>query len=156
MSTDPDEIAGLEDHQGEPISTYFPYQIGANILIDSSWQIPGDGAGRLLIGHDPARFESGLHGAVLEVRDVRNLVVARAADALWQRYPMRIEGTWVALTEAPLAANAAEVLARLPHPSSIPPRNRIGPYDVTVVAAVFPEEVTWRYVSRGWIFVVSY
>lgn len=152
-----EQVAGLEEHQGEPMTAYYPHQVDSVVLVDSSWAIPGGTThGRMTIGLFP---DSGvlLRGAVLEIRDSNNHVLAQADPAIVKLCPKSIPGRWVR-ADQPIKENEPDKFLRAV------PRNRYtaeyvrshtvqGGY-LDIVGVVFPEEVSWRESSDGWVFVV--
>jgi hypothetical protein len=152
---DADEVAALEEHQGEPFSDYYPYRDGHMLLVDGAWVVAPDVRGGLLvIGFND---RSGLRGTVLAVKDEHGRVIAEADLALRRLYPRQLEFRWVRcdgpIKEGDLnrffdALYARDPLLRQPRWRSVNARN----YDV--VGVLFPEEQRWREQGDGWVFAV--
>lgn len=158
-SSDQAEVADIEEHQGEPISNYYPYQPNALLLVDSSWSIdPNICGGELVIGLEPV--EQLVRGAVLEVRNGAGVAIVRADPVLNQRYPHQVRGRWVRSSEPIVQGKPEQFMAavsiidpRLANPKwqVTAPSNR---YQLDIVGALFPEEVRWRENADGWVFLV--
>src|SRR6266478_4744451 len=90
-----EEAAGLEERQAEPFSDYYPYEPGAILLVDSSWNIGTTiDEGKLAIGiHGP--LQPLVRGAVLEVRDMKGNTLAKADETFRELYVNTIPGIWV-------------------------------------------------------------
>lgn len=153
-------VAGLEERQAEPFSAYYPYAPGAMLLVDGTWDLdPQVTSGTLRIGLTDSAAARPLRGAVLEVRDTRNEVIARADPALADVYPVTLMARWLRVPgpikqaeAAAFYAEAAEFDARLRQPMTV----SVGSSRIDVLGVVFPEEHTWRGGGEadGWVFVV--
>lgn len=158
QSEDSSAVADLEEHQAEPISTYYPYHQDSLLLIDSDWRleetIPG---GELVVGvHGPVGKL--LRGAVIEVKDIDGRVIAKTDESFRALYPNTISGLWLRCKAPPAVQNANEALTSLVAQYSSLKRVRwhqIADARIQVIGLVFPEEVAWRNSADGWAFLVG-
>lgn len=152
-----DEAGELEEHQGEPFSDYYSYLDNSMILIDSSWELGIAAGGWLTIGFPKVRQRGlELRGAVLEVRDRDNHIIAKADPAICRILPETIKGRWIR-TQEPIRENQPELfwdeICKLDRGLE---REAWQPFDgfrYDVVGVVFPEEHRWRSdKTDGWVF----
>lgn len=158
---EPAEVEGLEEHQAEPISDYFPRWPKTSVIVDGRWSMDErNRSGSLLLGvaSPSAKF---LNGAVLEVLDEDGRTICRADDSLRRAFSSgSMIARWVKLSDAPKLDSRKQLIEEMfrnlqeldPHP------NRIEGYPVDggrlqIRAAVFPEETNnWRELDHGWLF----
>lgn len=145
-----------EEEQAEPFTDYYPYPDGTVILVDSRWEVPGEG-GRLVLGAERAQPDYLARGAVLQVLDARGVTVAEASKPWGDTYPLLIDGRWVRL-DSPLRENDPELyerhlLGKFPELKVLHWR-KLGQSSVDVVGVVFPEEIGWRREGDAWVFLV--
>ena len=159
-----DEVAGLEEEQGEPFSDYYGYP-PAMIQLDGSCKIPdAANSGTMLLGVISPEPSQLLRGIALEIRDERGDVLYEAPIAVssiygrhliharWVRSPVivkRNEAQAVFAEASKLDPDAASLHWSEPFPSGASPRLR---YQVRGV--LFPEEVALRKIGQGWLFAV--
>lgn len=169
-SADREAVADIEAHQAEPFSEWYPYA-PAMLQIDGGWVLPPDasaGEFRARLTHLGLRDDGVpvVHGVVVEVRDQRGQVIAKADPRLdrahagddwigrWTRSPIPIATD----DPAQLFADAAALDVRKMEPSWLPmPAARKDSTELRIQmrAVVFPEEHDWRDASgQGWAFVV--
>ena len=152
------DAGGIEEHQGEPFSDYYAYFDNSIILIDGGWNLGAVDSGSLLIGLPQARRRGlELRGAVLEIRDLNNRLIADAAPEILRLFPQQINGRWVRVQE-PIHADRPELflaeLCKLDKRFEQEHWQSIDGYRYDVVGVVFPEEHRWRSVKAdGWVFV---
>ncbi len=154
-ATDPDAIAALEARQAEPFSHYYDYQDGSMLMIDGSWQLSA-AASRGELQIEMIRRGPALHGVVLAVRDNAGSSLFECDPAL-RGFSDSIEGRWVRLEE-PIRRGSADAFARAlvdRRPELRNPRwKTFGNLRVDIVGVIFPEEVAWRRIRDGWVFLV--
>ncbi len=157
-SEDSSEVAKLEEHQAEPFSDFFPYVLGAILLIDSGWTLSDFNEGKFVIGsHGP--LQPLLRGAVLEVQDMKGNILKKADDAFRELYVNRIPGIWVRSPTAPLGERPKDVfnaLRRQNNSLQTAPWCPVKGGRIQVIGVVFPEEVGWRQQGEGWVFLIHF
>ena len=152
----PDEVAGQEQNQAEPHSDYYSYLARTMLIVDGSWQLdaPGGSFDAAVTGDSEGR----IRGAILRVRDKQGVTLAEAPDGLDRLFEQRIVGRWVRSKSTIVENDANAFRERL---TAIDPSVRqlrlvgVGAKRVDVLGVVFPEEVAWRQIGEGWLFVVS-
>jgi ThiF family protein/E2/UBC family protein B len=155
-----EETRHAEEHQGEPFTDYYPYLDNSLILIDSSWSLGTALGGSLVVGFPEFR-ERGLplRGAVLEIRDERDRIIAQAEPEIRSLFPRHLTCRWIKTTE-PIRAGEpqsffAEVYRRRPE-LKLPNWSPLDGFRYDIIAVVFPEEHQWRATkSDGWVFAVK-
>jgi molybdopterin/thiamine biosynthesis adenylyltransferase len=168
-SADREAVADIEAHQAEPFSEWYPY-VPAMLQIDGSWRIPDDATGgQITVAAWRAIAADGgipiIHGAVIEVRDQRNRIVATADSRLAEAYGgSRWSGRWTRAPEAIAESDAAALFGaaaalepRRTEPPWIPLQPEVGDAELRLQlrAILFPEEHAWRDPSgQGWVFVI--
>lgn len=156
-SSDPKEAKHLEELQGEPITSYYPYSPNSVVLVDSSWSIdPSVDGGILELGIDRT-LRSGLHCVIRAVKDRTKNIIAAAEPELANLYPNRIEGRWVRCKNPILENNQNQFYRQLvAHDRSLekPKWQKLNMRKVAIVGALFSEEVAWREKKDGWLFLV--
>jgi hypothetical protein len=158
-STSRSDVAGVEEHQGEPFGDYYSYAKDSMILVDGAWSIAkAITSGTLTLGlaEQPTDI---LRGAVLRVCDPHGHRVAEADPALTSLYKKQIEVRWVR-TEQPIRENDPNAFLdglRAQHEQLRKPLWRVvGGGKIDVVGVIFPEEHSWREnCADGWLFVVQ-
>lgn len=164
--TDDVELAAeLEDHQGEPFSAYYSYQKDSILLVDSAWSLDSEPHhGTLTLGLQDGVAVTPLRAAVLEVKDSRSRVIARAPQQISQS-PLflhgrrTLSGRWVRVPEPIREEDPRKILehvAQLWSNLKDPLNRRFDGELVDVVGIVFPEEVGWRESADGWLFVIRH
>jgi molybdopterin/thiamine biosynthesis adenylyltransferase len=148
--------AALEEVQAEPISDYYRYSSGGDVvLVDSSWKIPPEfDRGRIELGYaKPQSDNAPFRAVVREITWLDGRPLLRAPDHLLGLFPDTISGELVRL-DPPLLVNDPEKFQRrLGRPErwqghAVSQRHVLG--------IVFPEESSWRGESgQGWLFVVG-
>lgn len=148
------EASESEEHQGEPFSDYYAYQPGAVVLVDSDWRIP-DAArrGQCIIG---LQADDPLRAALLRV-DNDGTVLAEAHPAITQLFARSVPGRWIRV-DHPIHENDSRrfeaAVTRAWPELAMPQWNRVRESRLEVVAVTFPEELTWRQIGAGWVFLV--
>lgn len=149
--------AALEEQQGEPVSDYYPYEIGDVVLVDSSWRIPPEfDRGRIKLEYKPHADDEPFRAVVTEIT-WRHGPLYRAPDHLLGLFPETLEGDLVRL-EQPLLIDDPNEFQRLVRDGKGQGK-WCGPAwsKRQVVGVVFPEESLWRGESgQGWLFVVGF
>jgi len=146
------DVAEVEDHQAEPITTYYEYYGDAMILIDSAWALPDDfTVGRITMHCDHrAKNTEALRGTVSEVKYADGRVLFTAPTHL-RRDGYETHGNIVKLDTPHLEANPANFAARMRSKYRLSSSGR-----TDVLAVVMPEEHAWRkQTGQGWLFIVS-
>jgi len=154
------EVAGIEEHQAEPFSDYYPCYPGTALIVDGSWEIDAScESGTILIGTISPK-EQLLKGAVLEVRDEDENILAEASAQIKCAFPgEQLVGRWVRLSEPLKTPDHDERFMYLQKKDPYP--NRIRGYrvdggELKIRASLFPEEISrWRQCDYGWMFVCS-
>lgn len=156
-SDNPDEVAGIEEEQGEPFGTYYPCQEDSIVLIDGAWSLdPSINRGEIVIG---VKENSGelLRSAVLEIKDGVGQVIDQADPAIRSLHPRPLRCRWIRVNE-PIKEEKAELffeaLFKLDSSLSNPQWKTVNNAQIDVIGVVFPEENSWRKNSDGWIFAV--
>lgn len=110
-SEDESVVVDLEEHQGEPLTDYYPYLLGASLLVDSEWQLDKTiTEGELVIGTSGSSGKL-LRGAILEIRDANRITIAQADVALRMLYKNTITGIWIRCQEPPTVQDAQTAYA---------------------------------------------
>jgi molybdopterin/thiamine biosynthesis adenylyltransferase len=85
-------VSDLEERQGEPLTTFYPYTHDSVVLVDGAWRIPTDlPGGWIEVGVQSLRGQA-FRGTVINVCDSQRGVVASAPDGLG-RLPTK-QVTW--------------------------------------------------------------
>lgn len=156
----PSERAALEEHQGEPISEYFPYQPQSCVLIDGSWEIdPAIQGGELTIGFADlirGKPQPVLRAAVLDVRDGFGNVLFELEHAVAQLYSRQHKVRWTRLEAAKAYPKPQDYFANLkPAKSRREDTVHVTDGTITVRAAIFEEEIGYNQLGQGWLFAVQ-
>jgi molybdopterin/thiamine biosynthesis adenylyltransferase len=156
-SESPEQIATLEEHQGEPITSFYTYEKNSLLLVDSSWKIgPSVKTGELKIDLEQCTVPI-LRGAVHEIRDANGKVLARAENVYASFQGQTITGRWVRIPQPLRQQDPSRLLDHIySHWPSLakPIWQTVGDSQIDVVGVIFPEEVSWRRTADGWVFVV--
>jgi len=160
-SADPEEVAGMEQHQAEPFSDYYSYCDSTAVIVDENWAIDSDHqSGALLIGVTAPNAQL-LRGAVLEVRDEEGNVLAESDSRLRRTFSGgELSARWIRLSEPAKICDPAALFVHIL--KNDPYSNKIDSHPVDggrlqVRAALFPEEINnWRQLDHGWIFVCRF
>lgn len=155
---DPTTAEALEEHQGEPISTYYPCKPGTILLVDSSWSIPIDvPKGRLALGLSGQHTAHVIRGAILKVSAPDGKVLATADPSINQLYSKQIGARWFRIRKPANEPDPQRFLDEheKQHPSiSKFEHNKLGDWDVDLFGFVFSDELGYREHGDAWIFVV--
>ena len=147
----------IEEHQGEPLSTYFKYPSEAILMVDSSWSLPPEFTqGELVIGLGDQPVPA-LRGVVVEVRAHNGKVLASADPALSNLYQKRIRGKWFRVRRLAHQIDPRKFLeGYLPEHQSITRfvGDTVSGWKMDITGVVFPEELAYREKGDGWIFVI--
>lgn len=157
----PSERAALEEHQGEPISEYFPYQPHSSVLIDDSWVIDtAIRGGELTIGFADlidGKPQPVLRAAVLDVRDGFGNVLFALEHAVAQLYYRQHKVRWTRLDAATAYAKPQDYFDDLkPTKSKREDTVHVTEGTITVRAAIFEEETGYNQIGQGWLFAVQF
>jgi molybdopterin/thiamine biosynthesis adenylyltransferase len=150
------EASELEEHQGEPFSDYYSYQPGAILMVDSSWKL-ADAAqrGKCSIG---LKADTPIRGAILSIAD-NGTALAETPNEIRQLFARTIEARWIKLGH-PIRENDSlkfqEAVASVWGELAQPRWNQVGDVRLDVVAVAFPEELGWRQIGLGWVFLVRH
>ncbi len=158
-STNLEEAAAIELNQAEPISVFYAYHKDSVVLFDGSWTIdPSVSQGELLINLDQ-RLVPVLRATLSQVRDSRGSVLAQLDSSLTQRFQTLVLGRWVRVSEPVIHEDPAKFLDALSpqHRGISTPRwQRIGNSQIDITGVLFPEQVSYRTLGDGWIFLVRF
>lgn len=170
-SEDRDFVDGIEQHQAEPLSDWYPYA-PAMLQIDSTWRIPeGTRYGQFTARLSPVKMTGEGHplvrGVVTELRGENNEAIAAADPQLAQaaaadeevigRWSWAPEGIATDDAEAFYHAAADFDLGAKEPPSwpRKPVRDGNVERQLHIRGVAFPEEHAHRDASgQGWVFVV--
>ena len=156
-SDDPAAVADREQRQAEPFSDYYPYLSSTILMVDSGWELgeATHGSFEAAVGIEG---EGHVRGVVLEVRDERGSLLGKTGGDLGRLFAESIRGRWVRSATAILEGDpvaARERVAQM-NPSLGQFRwQRVGRRFVDIVGVLFPEEVRWRELGEGWLFLVT-
>jgi hypothetical protein len=156
-SDDQDEIALLEEHQGEPFSDYYRYAKDAMVLIDSSWSIDREVAGGILTIGVEERTGEILRGAVIKISDEKCKILATADQAIARLYKKQIDFRWIRHHEPVREENLDRFFETISEQNSRlrnPKWKVMTGVNMDVVGVLFPEEHGWRESAEGWVFGV--
>lgn len=154
----------LEVNQAEPVSIYYNYQMGTSMLIDGGWRVPTDMTqGHLIIGLEDSKksiaeaVETGVRGAVLEVRDSSGKELMSLDRKLAQRYETgKFSTHWFRLSSAPPAFTADGIVSFIKSEYADIFKyleKKVNAGGEGVVAFIFPEESQHRVLQGdGWVF----
>jgi hypothetical protein len=155
-SNDPDRVAELEFHQGEPFSHYYHLLPSVMFVVDGAWTLPADlNGGRLEVY--AVEDTNGVRGIISEVSDSHNRPVATVDPKLLRENYQRFEGRWVRLDQPLRVRTGQEFAFRLfAQEQALRKRkwHHLGRRQVELIGVVFPEEVAWRQTADGWIFLL--
>lgn len=147
----------LEEQQGEPISEFYP-KSGYMIFIDSAWQLdPALDHGVMRVGINQVGIG---RSTVLDIRDAEGNILAETDQSLQKSYPDPLKVQWVR-SEQPIKIGDPKqfyeyLLETYPHLQE----QRFDKYDsaqkfhYSLIGVVFPEEVKYKTVADGWVFVL--
>ncbi len=159
-SNDIDEVNSLEEHQAEPFSHYFSYEVGTGIIVDSNWSVDSRyDSGTMMIGLNS--LGPLVQGAVFEIWNESKSIIVESDNRLRQAFSKGfLFARWVRLSEPPKTEKASDLFNFL---SQCDRHKKVDSFlvdgwKIQVRAAVFPEETAWREANKGWgwIFVCEY
>jgi molybdopterin/thiamine biosynthesis adenylyltransferase len=163
-SGDLDQLAKVEEKQGEPASVYFNWEAvpGSYVLTDSAWQLDttqpsGTFTFRGERTIEPQQDRFYVRGMVDRVLDAAGNVLASWAGPRPSHFDTTLIGRWKRLPE-PILGNIHDVRqtlgeeewARLTAADHRNPRRHM-----KIAALVFSEEVSHQQYADGWGFIVS-
>jgi len=159
-ATDADAIAAIEDHVGEPISSFLPYAPECAILVpDETPPVDGE-AGRLVLAARPMPAgdePSPVIGVLKAITDLkRNVLVDLPLNV--PAFTAELSGFWMRLAERPQFAENSphQALAQL-IVSKIPEFqkaiNKAARGQVILAGFVYPDERSWRASQDDWVFL---
>jgi molybdopterin/thiamine biosynthesis adenylyltransferase len=149
-------VADLEEHQGEPVTNYFPYLANSIMLYDSDWMtdVP------ITKGHLTIGIEGGagatIRGAIVAVQDTNRNTLHQIQNEISERYKRSIPGRWVRLTEPILESDPDKFIAELVRINeNLGQRiwQKVDGLGFDIIGVLFPEEVSWRETKESWMFV---
>jgi hypothetical protein len=159
-SEDVDEVDSVEEHQAEPFSDYYSYEIGAGIIVDSNWPVdPRYNCGTLMIGLNS--LSPCIQGAVFEVWNDNRSVLAKSDDRIKLAFSKNyLSARWIRLPKPPRIDKASDLFNYL---SQCDGHKKVEsfPLDggmIQIRAALFPDQIAWRGTKKGWgwLFVCKY
>jgi molybdopterin/thiamine biosynthesis adenylyltransferase len=155
LTMNPTERESLEEPQGEPVTTYYPYCPGSMVIIDSSKKIgAGHNVGGLTILVEPESLPA-IRAKVLDVRAQNGQKLFSFDSCPFQG--KEIPATWIRLSEPPYVINPRDFERRLLDKRSIaPPKftHKLGTWFIDIVGIVVPEEQQQDTSGDGWMFLV--
>lgn len=169
--TDPDVLMFNNDEQAEPVSVYYPNEVGASIIFNpepfdlllKSSNKKAEQLGTVNIGI-PEAATAPTRMAVLESFDNSKQSLGKLPDAVNDIFLPRITGSIYRLQDRPPNANASEdykwLISLLDEQKEklLKPRNSItlkkGSTVENVIGLTFPEEHSPGRFSSGWLFIV--
>jgi hypothetical protein len=155
-TTDPKVRAQLEEHQGEPVTTYYTYEDGSAIFIEHDGRIdPTYSSGVLEISVDPSYLPL-VHGALVELRASAGKKLF-SLQKQYSRKSKRINGNWLRLKEAPPFNDARAVEKWLIDKRLIGwPKNlvNVNNWWFDIVGLLIEEQIDYNDVADGWMFLV--
>lgn len=145
-----------EEHQGEPITDFYPYLKDSLILTDSSWLIdPSYEEGKLDISLTIQG--NSFMGAVINIKSPNGTILASSDESLHSLYTQKLIGKWIRL-DKPIIKDDPE--AMLKEISDISPSfnrplwNDINKEKLEIIGITFPEEVEYKKKKDGWLFII--
>ena len=162
-TSDIDEAGELEENQAEPFSDYYPYAPSL-ILVAHHWNLTAEPeGGSLRIGIHPAPLlepEGLIHGAVLEVKDRQNQILAQASAPVQGLYGSTVvNGTWLRVQDPIPQFNAEQFITDLiqNHPlSRAIPASRLRDGWIRVWGVVHQEEIDYHEMGEDWVFACAF
>lgn len=158
----PDAIAQVEDHVGEPLSSFLPYAMDCAVIVPDETPPTDVRSGRLgllLRAVPPGGTERCLvNGVIASIDDKHNKPLVTFAAKL-PPFAVRSNGFWLRLEKRPevssfeTAANDVfhQIEGALPELVKMLSSAKRG--DVVVVGMVYPDEVSWRHSADDWVFL---
>jgi hypothetical protein len=158
------EVQGIEENQAEPFTDYYSYEPHSIVLMEAGMRVdPNQAGGTFTIGTQvpadqrPSRF---LRGALLKIDHYDSRLVVEATAPIKELYNgQKISGRWHRLPAPPLVDGGTRMLqllrAKDQRMSTLFPTEVEGGGQLSVAAAVFEEERSWRGTSTkgdGWLF----
>ncbi len=148
----------IEEDQGEPATTFYPFLAESSILVDGSWKVrPEYLQGWLRVGIETLRSQR-VRGAVLEVCDATRKPIATADTAIQAMYPRKqIWVRWTRHADFIQTDEAAkffdEIVAHDPTMGQFTPhRSKSAALDLSGI--LMREEVAREIYSDVWLFVL--
>jgi hypothetical protein len=157
-----EDVAGLEEQQGEPFSDYYKYD-PAMLLVQSDWTVPTSHKhGTLQIATLASTEQlphSLIRGAVLAVRGEDGSVLCEGPRSLRQAFSGKeFEGKWVRVPRPVAISNPGEMIQHLinTYPAMRDARStHVQDGWLRLWGVLFPEEVGYRRTKDGWVFACA-
>ncbi len=147
----------LEEPQGEPLSEYYPKSL-FTVMIDSDWKLDLNiKQGTLQIG---TKEDGGiLRSVVLNIHDTDGNIIASGFPEFEKMYSLRQEIQWVRSDEFIRLGDPKEfyeyLLKTYPHlRQAYEKYDPILKFHYHLIGVVFPEEVKYKTIADGWVFVL--
>jgi molybdopterin/thiamine biosynthesis adenylyltransferase len=157
-STDALTAANLEEHQGEPVTNYYPYQQNALLMIDSAWSLETDRiAGEMIVRLPDTSYP--VRGAISELRGAANELLASGPSDLHRLYSKELRARWFRMSKLPALSDPRRFLEACAneHPLiTVPIWKPHGALQIDLIGIVFQEELEYRKSGDGWIFIARY
>jgi siroheme synthase (precorrin-2 oxidase/ferrochelatase) len=145
---------------GEPVTAYMRDDPPFSHLGVGDWNLPAEAEGGNLLVGVHSRWP--VRGAVLEVRDRADTVLATAASQIFDLYPAssgRMQGRWVRLSARPSTDDPEKIFAQMVERNST---FRMGQWQqshkntrLDIVGAVFADELALGKWADNWIFIAQ-
>lgn len=137
----------FEELQGEPITTFYQYEMGGIVLVDSAWMLPHNiQAGRLRLAS--LGTSEPLRAVVIAINDLTGQQIARGPFNPPQA--KTLDGMWFRSNQPIVENDPIRFIAALSQTHSGVDK-ALRRYEL--IGVVFPEETGHRSTTDGWIFV---
>lgn len=145
-----EQAAAIEEHQGEPVSAFFPFAPDAVAFVDGAWKVPTTHS----IGLAQFGVVTGADSLTIAVASLLGGDNNFALPALQIASGTKVHpGRWVQLTEPIVRAQPHEFDEELG--DRVPQlKTRQYPYGLDCILIGFPEEHGWRQDGQGWALLV--
>jgi len=162
-TNDLERTAVLEQDQAEPFSDYYRYLPGSSVIWDGEWLIPPEVTqGSLKIGLHPDRFDQDSiqiprNWAMISINDERGRDLGKADPRLRDLYSKEVlQGIWIREKEPVKAEDGITLFNMLQEQRPFVRSHfdsRIRMNRPCFIGIVFPEEISRRRTSDGWVFL---
>lgn len=137
----------FEEPQGEPITTFYQYEMGGIVLVDSAWTLPREiRSGRLRLASLGANGP--FRAVVVALNDLSGQQIARGPFN--PPNARTFDGLWFRSEQSIVENDPVKFVARLSQMHS-GVEKALRRHEL--IAVVFPEETGHRSATDGWIFV---
>jgi molybdopterin/thiamine biosynthesis adenylyltransferase len=149
---DPGGARDLEEHQGEPVTSWYQYADKSLVLFDGSWRISDIAqSGHLTLGLELLN-PSTTRGCVLAVEDENGKILVNADSRLSQRYKETTRCRWMAIESEMLRNDPKDIFHMLMKENLESATVR----KPEIIGLLLREEVEWQEFGDGWIFLARF